>query len=134
MAIAAVSDRNRCHGNRCRQQSSDSQVSDDLQTMADHDIAVVFVCEMAEVHQGRPRLPAGWRAVGMGEFMIIHAPGWQVGMVSLQRVWPTSDPSHPTQGWREYLLVANSTSSGSSQRGGSRWQKGSCRGSGSSGR
>ena len=105
-----------------------------MQTMADHNIGLVFMCELAEVHHQRPRLPTGYGAVGMGEFFLVHAPGWQVQCVSKQRVWPDADPSHATQGWREYLLVARSTSSGSSQQGGSRWQKGSCRGSGSSSR
>ena len=54
---------------------SESQVSEHLQTMADHNIELVFLCEMAEVHHKRPRWPAGWRAVGKGEFMIAHAPG-----------------------------------------------------------
>ena len=74
--------------------------------MANHNIDMVFFCEMAEVHQRRPHLPAGWHAVGKGEFMIAHALGWQVGTVPLMRVWPSSARDHPTKGWSAYLQAA----------------------------
>ena len=85
---------------------TDSHVTEHLRTMADHNIELVFICELAEVHHRRPRFPAGWEAVGAGEFMIAFAPGWQARDAFLQAVWPCSSQAHPTKGWCEFPQAA----------------------------
>ena len=77
-----------------------------MATFAEHDVGLVFICELAECHQERATLPLGWQKVGAGEFQLLLAAGWSVGDYSLRRVWPNVRADHSRSGWRVYLQVA----------------------------
>ena len=86
-------------------------------TFSEHEVDLVFICELHENHHDRAVLPPGWQRIGAGEFLLAMAPGWRtIHIHGLQRVWPDVAPEHKTQGWRQYFQAGGSTGSSSRQQ------------------
>ena len=91
-------------------------MTNDLATLADSSVDLVFMCELVEAHHHRATLPQGWSKVGLGEFQLLLAPGWRVGDRSLLAVWPDKPADDLRSAWRVYMQAASAAAVAGSRR------------------